>query len=141
MAHDKNAITISRFDGSLSWSTVITPADRRWILYLDVAGVPYLYLRAEDTTDAAGDTRERYVYDSGASGLTRALDCAAPAGPVVHTIRVYEVILDSGAHQWVAATPEGHATGADSRAALTALPLIPGALDPALGEGVAILAL
>lgn len=136
MAHDKNAITISRFEGSLSWSTAITPADRRWILYVDVAGVPYLYLRAEDAATTDGDTMERYVYDSGASGLTRPAageqTAEAPAGPVVKTlapIRVYEVVLDSGARQWVAATSGGHATGTDARSALRAMIDVPEAMD------------
>lgn len=161
MAHDKNTITISRFSGvyvTNGWHASVMPEHRKWILYEDTSGIPYLYIRSEDTTNPAGDAVERYVCDSGASGLTRPVageqTAEAPAGPVVKAlapIRVYEVVLDSGARQWVAATSGGHATGTDARCALRAMIDVPEAMDalfddfppsdPALGEDVAVLAL
>jgi len=84
MAHDKNTFTITRFTGNASspawraapatetdgsaWYAAITPADRQWVLYISAGGVPYLYLRADDVTDQAGDVRERYVRASSLLG-------------------------------------------------------------------------
>jgi hypothetical protein len=59
---NKQNFTISRYEGSLEWQSAITPADRQWILYVDVHGAPWLYQRTEDVADAAtGDTLERYI--------------------------------------------------------------------------------
>lgn len=58
----KQNVTISRYEGSVSWQMAIQPECRKWILFVDAQDNPYLYERVEDVIDVAtGETRERYV--------------------------------------------------------------------------------
>lgn len=139
MAHDKNTITISRFSGfdtaegsvpaSVTWHAAVTPEHRKWILYEDTSGVPYLYIRAADTQTAAGDAVEHYVYAGDASGLTRPINGDAGGVRTLAPIRVYPIVRDDNSHAWMAATSGGHATASDARGALRALLDVPEAMD------------
>jgi len=55
MAHDKHTIRVSHYENSPTWRSAIVPDDRSWLLFIDVAGAPHLYL-ATETQDAEGQT-------------------------------------------------------------------------------------
>lgn len=60
MSHDKHTVHVSHYQDSPTWRSSVAPADRSWLLLIDVTGSPHLYL-ASETQDAEGQTVTTYV--------------------------------------------------------------------------------
>lgn len=139
MAHDKNAIHVSHFQDSSTWRTSVAPADRSWLLFIDVTGSPHLYL-ATETQDGEGQTVTTYA------PCVRAMLRDAPA-PVTDDATAW-MTIEIKPNTWrpgdplakyQAANATHTALGATPQEAVVAL--FDYLAREAIGESVAVLAL
>lgn len=142
MAHDQNTIHVSHYKGSPTWRSAVSPEDRSWLLFIDVTGAPHLYL-ATETQDGDGQTCTTYA--PCVRAMLRIED--APIIAPLNLADTFTITMrhdpDDRAHPYHARCGNALARPGKTKkeAVSEALEEFFRDSDPALGEGVAALAL
>jgi hypothetical protein len=61
MPHDSDSITISRYEGSVSWKLAIRPASGDWFVFVDKDDLPHTFLRKGLAVDTDGHRHEDLI--------------------------------------------------------------------------------